>query len=373
MSVTKLEKLNYIDAIRGLAIIMVVMHHTAQQGFVKIPHAVAVFFSLGSRGVQLFFIASAFTLFRSYKNRSLAENMPTRNFFIRRFFRIAPIYYLAILYYIFHESLGARYWLGTQPYISIYNKISNILFLHGFSPYWTNTLVPGGWSIAVEMMFYVVFPFLFFRIKTINNAFVFLNVSLIFKLIFQEILSYNQLMASDFLWNEYLFYYFPCQLPIFALGIIMFFLIQDSKSIRQVSNKVIIFLLVLLPLQIGSALDFLYLNHIIFGIIFVFFGVLLSKGKFRFLNIPLIRYIGKISYSMYIFHFIVISWLAKYHLMDFFDNYLINYVTRLLLVLFISIIVSKISYSLVEVPFQKFAKRIISKMETGTKILAIDS
>lgn len=373
MSITKLEKLNYIDAIRGLAIIMVIMHHTAQQGFVKIPHAVAVFLSLGSRGVQLFFIASAFTLFRSYKNRSSVENKPTRNFFIRRFFRISPVYYLAILYYMFHESLGAKYWLGSQPFISMYNKISNMLFLHGFSPYWTNTLVPGGWSIAVEMMFYLIFPFLFFRIKTINDAFVFLNISLIFKLIFQEILSYYQLMTSDFLWNEYLFYYFPCQLPIFALGIIMFFLIQDSKSINQVSNKTLLSSLALLPLQIGSALDFLYLNHIIFGIIFVVFGVLLSKGKFSFFNITLIRYIGKISYSMYIFHFIVISWLAKYHLMDFFDNYLINYVTRLLLILFISIIISKISYNLIEVPFQKLAKKIISKMETGTKVLASES
>ncbi|WP_372757964.1 acyltransferase family protein [Mariniflexile sp.] len=373
MSVTKLEKLNYIDAIRGIAIIMVVMRHAGQQGFVESPHFFSVLLGLGSSGVQLFFIASAFTLFRSYKNRSLIENNPIGNFFIRRLFRIAPVYYLAILYYIFHESLGARYWLGTQPIISNYNTISNMLFLHGFSPHWINTLVPGGWSIAVEMMFYAIFPFLFFYIKTINDAFKFLTASLIFKLVFQEILSYYQLMPSDFLWREYLFYYFPCQLPIFALGIIMFFLIQNGKSINLVSNKLKLIVLLLLPLQIGTALDFLFLNHIVFGIIFVVFGVLLSKGYFKLLTIPIIRYIGKISYSMYIFHFIVISWLAKFNLMDFFDNYLINYLTRLLLILFISTVVSTLSYHLIEVPFQKIAKKIISKMETNTKLLASKS
>lgn len=365
MTISKLEKLNYIDAIRGLAILMVVMHHTAQQGVVKIPHVFAVLFSLGSRGVQLFFIASAFTLFRSYKNRSLVETNTKRNFFIRRYFRIAPVYYLAILYYIFHESLGARYWLGTQPIITLYNKITNVLFLHGFSPYWTNTLVPGGWSIAVEMMFYVIVPFLFFRIKTINHAFVFLNFALIFKLLFQEVLCYFQLIPSNFIWTEYLFYYFPCQLPIFALGFIMYFLIQDSKSIKFVSNKVIGFLIILLPLQIGSALDFLYLNHIIFGIIFVVFGVLLSKGKFSFLTIYPIRYIGKISYSMYVFHFIVISWLAKYQLVDFFDNFLINYIARFSLILVISILVSSITYNIIEIPFQNIGKKIIAKKEAS--------
>lgn len=361
---SKENKLDYIDTIRGIAILLVVMHHAAQQGFVKIPHTVAVLFSLGSRGVQLFFIASAFTLYRSYKNRIAVENNHIRNFFIRRFFRIAPVYYLAIIYYIFHDSLGARYWLGTQPDISTYNIFSNMFFLHGFSPYWTNTLVPGGWSIAVEMMFYVIFPYLFFKIKTINDAFKFLIGALIYKLLFQELLSYNQMMPSDFLWNEYLFYYFPCQLPVFALGIIMYFLIQDFREIKKVSNKFMLTVLVLLPLQIGSKMDFLYLNHIIFGILFVCFGVLLSKGYFKFLSLSIIRFIGKISYSIYIFHFIVISWLAKYHLMDFFDNYLINYITRFLLITFVSVLVSMVSYRAVEVPFQKIAKRLILKLES---------
>jgi peptidoglycan/LPS O-acetylase OafA/YrhL len=361
----KLEKLNYIDAIRGIAILMVIVHHTAQQGTINAPYPISVILSLGTRGVQLFFIASAFTLFRSYKNRNSFEKSPTKNFFIRRFFRIAPIYYLAIIYFILHQYINVPYWLGNQPYISVYNKISNILFLHGFSPYWINSLVPGGWSIAVEMMFYALFPFLFLKIKTINDAFIFLNITLIFKLIFQEFFNYFQFIPSNYLKREFLFYYFPSQLPVFAMGIIMFFLIENIKSLDKVSIKIKLITFFLLLLQVGSTFDFLYLNHLVFGILFLIFGILLSKGKLSFITNSLIRYIGKISFSMYIIHFIVISWLKYFNLIDFTNNYFINYLTRFSLIVTVSMFISTITYKLVEIPFQNFAKSLIRKMETN--------
>ena len=359
----KLERLHYIDAIRGLAILMVIVHHANQQGFVPLPNKLAVFLSLGTRGVQLFFIASAFTLFRSYKNRSNTEKRPIKNFFIRRFFRIAPIYYLAIVYFMFHDSFGVPYWLGNQPYISIYNEVSNVLFIHGFSPYWINSLVPGGWSIAVEMMFYALFPLLFFKIRNISDAFVFFNITLIFKLVLQEIFIYFQWVPANLIGREFLFYYLPAQLPIFAIGLIMYFLIENLENIRLVSSKLMLLSLVLLLLQMGSAFDFLYLNHLVFSILFSIFIVVLSRGKLSFVSNKVLMYIGKISFSMYIIHFIIISWLKHFNLIDFFNDYLLNYITRLVLILLLSIFFSTITFRLVEVPFQNLAKKIIRKME----------
>lgn len=129
MSTIQTQKLNYIDALRGgIAILMVIVHHTSQQGSVATPYWFGKLCSLGTRGVQLFFVASAFTLYRSYRNRVLDENKHVKNFFIRRFFRIAPIYYLAILYFIFHKQIGVPYWLGNQPLISSSNIVSNVFF-----------------------------------------------------------------------------------------------------------------------------------------------------------------------------------------------------------------------------------------------------
>jgi len=365
MNVVKIQKLDYIDVIRGIAILMVVITHTAQQGIVKLPHALSVFLSLGARGVQLFFIASAFTLFRSYTQRNRNEKSPVKNFFIRRFFRIAPIYYLGILYYLIRITYNLPYWQGNQIVITKFNIISNFFYCNGLSPYWINSVVPGGWSITVEMFFYILFPFLFKRIRNINSAFIFLNLSLVIKLVLQEIFQYSNFISDAYLWREFLFYYFPSQLPIFALGIILYFLIENADNIKLVKTKNFTFLFILLPLQIGSKFDFLYLNHIIFGIIFIGFAIFLSKGKFNFLSQSFIRYIGKISFSIYIIHFIVIAWLAKFHLIDFCDNYLINFMLRFTVVLLLSVFISTLSYRIIEIPFQNLAKRLILKAENN--------
>src|SRR5688500_15882045 len=113
-----LKKLDYIDALRGLAILAVVMVHASQYGSFDVHPILARIISEGGRGVQLFFLVSAFTLFLSYKNRSPLESHPTRNFFIRRFFRIAPMYYLGIVYYLIQNGTGPNYWLGDANHIS---------------------------------------------------------------------------------------------------------------------------------------------------------------------------------------------------------------------------------------------------------------
>ncbi len=56
--------------------------------------------SKGALGVQLFFVASALTLFLSLSSRSGKENDPIRNFFIRRFFEL-PQCFIWVYSYIF--------------------------------------------------------------------------------------------------------------------------------------------------------------------------------------------------------------------------------------------------------------------------------
>jgi peptidoglycan/LPS O-acetylase OafA/YrhL len=81
-----------------------------------------------------------------------------------------------------------------------------------------------------------------------------------------------------------------------------------------------------------------------------------------FVSISPLRYIGKISYSLYIIHFIVISWLSHFNYNRFFcENYLINYLLRFLTILLISVFISTFTYHLIEIPFQNWAKKILPK------------
>ncbi len=358
-----MKKLDYVDALRGLAILAVIMIHTTQSGSFHVPGFVGKITGQGPRGVQLFYLASAFTLFLSFKNRFAKETFPIRNFFLRRFFRIAPMYYLGICYYLIQEGLGPRYALGDETHITVLNILSNFTFLHAFNPYWINSVVPGGWSIGVEMIFYAVLPFLFSKIKNITQAFNFFLVSLILKLVLHAIFKRFHLIGDERLWNDFLFFYFPSQLPVFILGVLMYFIVIEGESLTKISRGSLFVFIGLVIARFATGIPALFPSHILFGIGFLILGVFLSVNRFKLIVNPLINYIGKISFSMYLVHFEILHWLVFFNFIDYFENGVLNYVTRFLIVSTLTILVSTISYNLIEIPFQNLGKAIIERRE----------
>ena len=98
-SVTKIEKYGWVNALRGYAVLLVILIHTSQH--FNATTAMQILTHTGDLGVQLFFIMSSFTLFNSYSKRKTEDGIHVkRRFFIRRFFRIAPYYYIAGIVYI---------------------------------------------------------------------------------------------------------------------------------------------------------------------------------------------------------------------------------------------------------------------------------
>jgi peptidoglycan/LPS O-acetylase OafA/YrhL len=131
---------------------------------------------LGAKGVQLFYIMSAFTLMLSFKNSTIKNNA-NLNFFIRRFFRIAPMFYLAIILWIY-LSIDIIYKSTDYRFISFGSIISHFFLLHGLNPDWQDSLVPGGWSVAIESIFYMLCPFFFLKITNLKKAFIWFLVSI---------------------------------------------------------------------------------------------------------------------------------------------------------------------------------------------------
>src|ERR1700722_18847017 len=108
----------------------------------------------GARGVQLFFVVSALTLMLSWHARDDGVGA----FYIRRVFRIAPMFWLAIVLYLALAGVSFRY-NGPQA-LTWSNVLASAAFLHGFHPETIDGIVPGGWTIANEMTFYILFPLL---------------------------------------------------------------------------------------------------------------------------------------------------------------------------------------------------------------------
>jgi peptidoglycan/LPS O-acetylase OafA/YrhL len=364
-------KLRYIDALRGIAIFGVLMVHCGQYGMNQhLPLLVQTVILHGAHGVQLFYIVSAFTLFLTLEKRDLSDKSIWFGFYTRRFFRIAPMYYLGICYYLWQDGLGPRYWLADANGISAMNILSNIFFFHGFNPYWITSVVPGGWSIAVEMLFYCLIPFLFIRIRNTQQAMVFFLLALGLRASLQFALGRNPLIESERLWQEFLNFYLPSQLPVFALGILLYFIIKQDYKVSLSPVTVLICSIILVAHFAGIRV---LPDHVLLSIGFVGMAIALSKFEFRAFVNPVFVYLGRVSYSMYLVHFAVLFWLNRFNAVDYISvsgpfEAIINYGMRLGVLTVITVLLSSVFYYSVELPLQRIGKKLITLLKSTSTL-----
>lgn len=303
-------KLAYIDAVRGCAILLVVLVH--QAGAVDhilplgpIAHQIGQY---GHLGVQLFFVASALTLCLSFERRQNEERRLTK-FYLRRFFRIAPMYYFAIaIYFVVAKTLT-----GTIALFTPVNVLANVLFLHGFVPPALNDIVPGGWSIAGEMFFYAWFPFAFLSASWLHERFglwpimcFVASVLSLYALAWHiiPILSVYEIERGN------VFYYWaPAQVPVFLIGLAGYFAFlrfpPASKSVNSLGFLVLTLATVLMW-RSGYVAAFAWVPSLA-AISFVFLMRALSLAA----TLPAwLQAVGRASYSMYILHFLVVWFMA---------------------------------------------------------------
>jgi len=93
-----MRRLDFVDSLRGLAALYIVVYHMALVPHPRLeaPHWAQAVVLSGGTAVTLFFVVSAFSLCPTM-NAHAGELHPVRDFFIRRLFRIAPLFY-AMLY-----------------------------------------------------------------------------------------------------------------------------------------------------------------------------------------------------------------------------------------------------------------------------------
>jgi len=330
-----------------------IVHSSQYDGFL-VPDIVSRVITQGARGVQLFYLVSAFTIFMSYHNHA-SERHCGLNFFIRRFFRIAPLWYISIGFYVLFQ----KDWQNMVT-VSWRSVIGNITFLHGFNPYWINYIVPGGWSVGVGVIFYMFTPILYRKIKTVNQAFNLFIASVVINyllLIFFKFLMRISAIVPYELWNNFLFFYFPSNFPVFVLGIIAYYLIKE-RALENISNKSLLLFTLLLLLFLATGTQ----THVLFGVCFLLLTVSLSDGKIAALVNPVLCHIGKISFSMYLIHNAILYYLRKLAVFDQVKNGMLKYCLYVTILLCITVPEATISYTLIEIPFQKIGKKITAKL-----------
>ena len=334
------KRIRSLDFLRGLAIIGVIAVHTNQSFSVKISQLDWIF-GCGRFGVQLFFYVSAISLCHAWIKRK-DEHNKTLNFYVRRFFRIAPFFWTAIPIYLligFLTNGFVNYW--SSEGIGFRQIFLTATFLHGFWPDSLNSIVPGGWSIACEIIFYALFPLIIKNIKYKRNFYFVFAFS---------IWIFNTFWFQSFLFNFLEKYYitsdpdsikiflnlnFITQAPIFILGCYLYFLLK-------VKPKIIEICLFLAWILFSGILNWIYevpnTGFLIIYLIIGFFTYFSIKFNFRFKALEMI---GRNSYLIYLIHFAVIWFLKKiifiqFGLLDFFIGFIFTLIISYLLATFIS-------------------------------------
>jgi peptidoglycan/LPS O-acetylase OafA/YrhL len=358
---TKLRwHLDHLDSLRGIAVLGVVMVHSAIWSGAYLPmraRALEIAHT-GQRGVSLFFIVSAFTLFLSYDNRR-DEQRPTLNFFIRRFLRLAPMFYVATVVTVLFLPQFAGPWRDI---------LLSAVFLHGLYPAAIVHGAIGGWSVADEALFYMLLPFLFARIRSLKSALVWMTAASAICYPLSRILARHFPAFREF----FTFFSFSVQLPVFLFGIVGYFawkeLIAPSPmsiaTRKNLSLMLLILTVVVYCAFLGVDNRFLYPSSLPYLLLLMALSVypwalFVNKGT---------RFLGKISYSVYLLHFVVFVAIQRWVISETGTHPLlakngVRWGICFLVTLLVTVPAAFVTWRWIEEPGIRAGRHIIAKLE----------
>lgn len=300
------KRYEWIDAVKGIAILGVVLVHS--MGGMDLPYVLEAICLLGERGVQIFFIVAAYLAYGSFaKNQKKGKS--NIDWLKGRVRRIAPAYYIALAIGLFFLG-GPTCWVGIVEKVSIGNVVAHILFLHGLSPYYINSLLGIEWYLADYAILVLLIPLLYKMINSFEKAMAFLVCSSIGSYLFVLISGNWSIITDEKLWDIYIGSFgFLAQLPIMALGIVLYFILNISSIWESCKNKKLVSYALLIGsiycvaiMIAGVSFKGLTIQTVYGGILFFF---VLSQAIH---GCPLVvnrfwRELGKYSYIIYLFHY----------------------------------------------------------------------
>lgn len=364
-----------LDGFRGFLAVWVYLGHLATAvGFSN------YFLNMHALAVDVFMVLSGFLMVYTWKksleDSKILDAQAVQSFYLMRFFRIAPLYYLLLLVsYLALPQLGQMHddirnafpplWAqGLGDYVS---KIGwnfdtwRWLYLHASFAF---GLVPGmeastplpDWSLSVEMQFYLILPVLLLSLTRLPI------------LILPSIAAILAILSPDFLgaylipgsWAHFgqpsvLSY----RLNAFVAGMLLAVWLRKRRD-GQCSTSTTVFII------IGIGICLLPLSKPVIMIYFVFAALVLQKVSpiADLLGYRPFKLIGDISYSIYLSHTLVVIpvvyWLIQYPaMMDL--NAPQRFGVAIVFTAPIVFVCSYVLYRLVEYPGIRWGKALANK------------
>jgi peptidoglycan/LPS O-acetylase OafA/YrhL len=320
-------------------------------------------FELGSLGVYFFFVLSGFLItFLLLVEKEKHGLISVRKFYIRRILRIWPLYYFVLLLGFFVLPLFPELNINYLQNSFENNFNSNLILYLLILPNVALSIFPSVphigqlWSIGVEEQFYLLWPLLINLSKKISKS-LFIVLFSIVMIKFAYLASSR--FVSDTTWYKPVKLFlamskFEC-MAIGSIGAYLLFRKHEKFMKFIVNPYLFVIMLIMLPTLIYFTPQAIQDGaHILYAIIFLTMIIKTTQNRFlgSILDNKVFNYLGKISYGIYMYHFMIIpivlvitrSYIGTQN--DIFTNILIYSSVTLL-----TIFISGVSFELMEKRF----------------------
>jgi peptidoglycan/LPS O-acetylase OafA/YrhL len=272
-----------LDGLRCLSVLPVILFHSA-------PSAPSGFVARGPLGVDMFFALSGFLITTLLlRERSRRGSISLGAFWVRRTRRIVPLYVAVLaLYavYAFFMPAGSptrEHFFRSLPYYATYTTNWLVDFNVTYP-----VLFAFSWSLAVEEQFYVVWPPLLALFGGPSVPLVLMGIAIALH---------------------------ACPVPI-GLGAMIAIVLHDRRGFALLGTllqkPVVTFVLGILACCTFFLDVPLLLAHLTFALVVAAAAVSPAGSRaFAWLNLAPLRYVGEVSYGMYLLHVTAIGVVRK--------------------------------------------------------------
>lgn len=336
-----------VDGLRAISVISVLFFHAKFKiyGYDLLIN--------GYFGVDIFFIISGYLISKQLiKEINLNLKINFKIFFLKRILRIIP----ALLFLVIVSSIVAYNLLIPREFVNFSKfSLSSIFFYSNYFSYFTNVEYNNDgnlyyplnhiWSLSIEEQFYFIFPFLltiiFFLKK--NKLLAIISILIIFFLLSNYFTYLNSSFSYYFTLSRIFEFFIGFLIAYINFYKIKFFKLNFSADI----GLFLIFISVMFPYKINFHPSLLTLFPLLGASLILIsrkssFSIL---SKFVLLN-PLSIFIGKISFSLYLWHFPIFSFFRIY------KNKEPSTISENFLILILIILMTLISYFFIEKIFR---------------------
>lgn len=371
-----------LNGLRFWAALMVIISHFEDERLhrgLSIPFSLDVLYSIGQLGVTLFFVLSGFLItYLLLAEKDTFGRISFGAFYMRRITRIWPLYYVITIMGLF---VLPRIGLFFDPQLTplIQGNMGEQILLRVFMlPNAANVLMPivpylpQCWSIGAEEQFYLVWPILIHLSHRYVRNFLLVagGTYLVWQLSWFLTSPQRQLLPNNELMMFVKNFLFLFRIQCMAIGGIFALVLYRNKTAilkRLTARPVQVGVWVLLLFLIGRGQGIPYVNHEVYSFLFgiVILNLALTDSSIFNLRHPVLDYLGRISYGLYMWHFMAITvgvWLAGLVLRA---EGPARHTLAFVLIVLVSIALAAASYHFLETPFLRLKKRF-TRIHSGS-------